>query len=101
MFAMCANSLEHIESQNEDIIREVKGMSGGCFDHEQYTMARIADDIEMRVGTGSYCKATDCKFVKCIYELRKTLQMVNLIDHLLADDIDEEIFEHKWKDFFG
>ena len=75
-------------------------MSGGYFNHEQYAMARIADDIEMQI-TGRYCNATERKMVACVAQLRKSLQMVNLMDYLLAGDIGEDDMERKWKEYFG
>lgn len=75
-------------------------MSGGYFDHEQYAMARIADDIEIKIN-GCFGNETERIFTRCAFDLRKTLQMVNLIDYLLSDDIDEADLERKWKEYFG
>jgi len=75
-------------------------MSGGYFSHEQYAMARIADDIEVKIN-GCFGNETERIFARCIGDLRKTLQMVNLIDYLLSGDIDEADLERKWKEYFG
>ena len=75
-------------------------MSGGYFNHEQYAMARIADDIEVKIN-GWFGNETERKFTRCVFDLRKTLQMVNLIDYLLSGDIDEADLERKWKEYFG
>ena len=83
-------------------------MSGGYFDYQQYTLERIADDIERVVANNNikddfgyshdYSHETLVKFEIAISALRNVANMAQRIDWLLSDDDGEESFHKRWKE---
>ena len=85
-------------------------MSGGHFDHQDYQLHRIADDIQGAIdnndlegtdGWGSargngFSPATIIKFREAIVVLEVASTMAHRIDWLLSGDDGEDNFHTRW-----
>ena len=82
-------------------------MSGGHFEHNQYIIPDIADDISRAIANNStkndygysndYSNETLEKFKEAILQLRLVANMVHQIDWLLSGDTGEETFHERWE----
>lgn len=80
-------------------------MSGGYFDHQQYRLGQMADEIEdaiyknNRKDEDEYCteysEETIVEFKDAIKALRVAQVYVHEIDYLLSGDTGEESFHKK------
>ena len=85
-------------------------MSGGHFDHAQYSMNEIADEIERRArapqeeqkqhGEPFTPEVTAC-FEEAAYTIRRAYAMANAADYLLAGDSGCDGFMREWRDRVG
>ena len=85
-------------------------MSGGYFDHNQYRIAQIADDIEHLIGSNDdetlddwgtprgrgYSEATIAKFKEAVRTLRRAEAMAQRVDWMVSDDDSEDTFHKRW-----
>ena len=78
-------------------------MSGGYFDHQQYRLGQMADEIEEviatnsgnDVGFNSFSEETLNEFRHAIALLKKAQVYVHEIDWLLSGDTGEERFHER------
>lgn len=86
-------------------------MSGGHFDHSNYFMDEIADDIQLVVDNNTngdkdswgdtigrfYDVGTIWKLQYVAHELRILSELVHHIDYLLSGDTGEDSFQERWE----
>ncbi|MDD2479864.1 MAG: hypothetical protein PHS31_08215 [Victivallaceae bacterium] len=85
-------------------------MSGGYFDHNEWHIDGIAEEIEELIASNKddsldewgytrgrfYTDETIQKFREAAKLLRKAARMVHRIDYLASDDDGEESFHRRW-----
>lgn len=86
-------------------------MSGGFFDHNQYRLNDMAQEIEEIIAKNGikdpegreYNYPADIieKFQETANSLRKTTNMVQRVDMLLSDDDGPESFRTRWAEEVG
>lgn len=90
-------------------------MSGGYFDHNEWHIDGIAEEIEELVASNKddsldewghtrgrfYTDETIQKFEEAAQMLRKAARMVHRIDYLVSDDDCEESFHRRWANDLG
>lgn len=82
-------------------------MSGGYFDHKQYYIEDIADEIERAINTTNTTNTTNTieisketrkEFRKCVKILKKASIYVHRIDYFLEGDDNEDAFHRRLKE---
>lgn len=85
-------------------------MSGGHFQHNQYSIHSIVDEIKRAIEINDsddlddfgqvignhYSKETIDKFKEAVYHLECACNMVHRIDYLLSGDDGEDSFTKRW-----
>lgn len=80
-------------------------MSGGAFDHQQYTIQHIAEDIDTRIRNNNYkneygyannySDKTLLRFKEAIVQLKKAHIYAQRVDWLLSGDDGEDTFHER------
>jgi len=90
-------------------------MSGGYFDHEQYKIREMADDIDNLIQHNddkrideygdvignNYSEAILTKYKEAVITLRMAEKMVQRIDYLESGDDGEDDFLRRWREELG
>lgn len=71
-------------------------MSGGNFNHSEWTLSNLADEVEEMLSDEGYPEEVALKLKEAAHNLRRSGEMLKLADYLACGDVGIESFLRRW-----